>query len=197
MREVVFFSGNAGKIKEVENKFNKYSIKILSLKNFSNYKEPNEIGNTFSENAKIKSFYGFLRFKKPCFADDSGICIEALNKNPGVNSKTFLESFRNSETCLNYIINEVKKTNNFNAFFKTVICLTVSKEKVLYFEGVVNGRISDKIIGAGGFGYDPLFLPDESESTFAEISLEEKAKISHRARALAKLVAWLEKAPTN
>ncbi len=193
MREVVFFSGNAGKIKEVENKFNKYSIKILSLKNFSNYKEPNEIGNTFSENAKIKSFYGFLRFKKPCFADDSGICIEALNKNPGVNSKTFLESFRNSETCLNYIINEVKKTNNFNAFFKTVICLTVSKEKVLYFEGVVNGRISDKIIGAGGFGYDPIFVPEGFSQTFAQMDTALKNKISHRGKALNKLIDYFSK----
>ena len=109
MREIVFFSSNAGKIDEIKHKFKNKEIKILSLKDFDNFFEPPEIGTTFKENAKIKSSYGYERFRIPCFADDSGICIEALEGSPGVKTKDFLNSFEDSMSCFKYIINEVKK----------------------------------------------------------------------------------------
>ena len=193
MRKIVFFSGNLGKIKEVKNRFNNSYINILSLNDFSRYKEPNETGKTFEENAKIKSLYGFSKFKLPCFADDSGICIEALENKPGINSKRFLESFKNRDKCFSHIIKKAKQTNNFNAYFKSIICLTINKDEFFYFDGIINGKISEKISGLKGFGYDPIFIPDGYTKTFAQMRTELKNKISHRGKALDKLINYFLK----
>ena len=163
------------------------------MKNFSNYEEPAESGQTFKENAKIKSLFGFSKFKIPCFADDSGICIEALNKQPGVKSKRFFDSFASPEKCFNYIIKKAEEKNNFNAFFKTIICLTINKKKFFYFEGIVNGKISEKVSGNKGFGYDPIFIPDGHTKTFAEMETVLKNKISHRGKALDKFINYVLK----
>ncbi len=191
MREIVFFSSNEGKITEVEKKFRNTQIKISSLKNFDNYTEPLENGLTFRDNAKIKSSYGYKKFNIPCFADDSGICIEALENLPGVKSKDFLNSFKNNITCFEHIINKVKKKNNSSAFFKSVICLTLAKNKNIFFEGVINGRISENIIGDEGFGFDPIFIPDGYDKTFAQMEVSMKNQISHRGIALANLISHL------
>ena len=190
MREIIFFSGNEGKITEIKNKFQNKQIKILSLKNFDNYTEPLENGLTFRDNAKIKSSYGYNKFNIPCFADDSGICIEALGNLPGVKSKDFLNSFKNNISCFEYIINEVKNKNNNSAFFKSVICLTLTNNKNIFFEGIINGRISDDIIGNEGFGFDPIFIPDGHNKTFGQMKINIKNKISHRGIALGHLVNY-------
>tara|TARA_Y100001958_G_C20941014_1_gene347429 strand:+ start:168 stop:674 length:507 start_codon:yes stop_codon:yes gene_type:complete len=152
LREIIFFSGNEGKITEIKNKFQNKQIKILSLKNFDNYTEPLENGLTFRDNAKIKSSYGYSKFNIPCFADDSGICIEALGNLPGVKSKDFLNSFKNNISCFEYIINEVKNKNNNSAFFKSVICLTLTNSKNVFFEGIINGRISERLLEMKALG---------------------------------------------
>tara|TARA_B100000212_G_scaffold29100_1_gene19161 strand:+ start:193 stop:774 length:582 start_codon:yes stop_codon:yes gene_type:complete len=190
LREIIFFSGNEGKITEIKNKFKNKQIKILSLKNFDNYTEPLENGLTFRDNAKIKSSYGYSKFNIPCFADDSGICIEALGNLPGVKSKDFLNSFKNNISCFEYIINEVKNKNNNSAFFKSVICLTLTNNKNIFFEGIINGKISDSIIGNEGFGFDPIFIPDGHNKTFAQMKIDMKNKISHRGIALEHLVKY-------
>ena len=191
MKEVVFFSNNKNKISEVSNFFNGKSLKILNLNNYEKIQSPNEIGQTFEENAKIKSLYGYNFFKRICFADDSGISIEAMDGKPGVNSKNFLQKKNNPNETLRLILSVVKDANNFNAFFQTSICLALSKTQYIFFNGIVKGKISREIKGGRGFGYDPIFIPDNHDRTFAEMSLKEKNTISHRSIALKKLKNYI------
>ena len=193
MREIIFFSNNKNKIKEISALFKYSNIKILSLNNFKNkILSPEETGNTFDNNAKIKSLFGYNFFKKYCFADDSGICIEALGGGPGINSKKFLESNKNSTDKLIEIILLTKKKNNFLAFFQTSICLSLSSDHVIYFKGKIKGKISKEIKGSNGFGYDPIFIPDGEDLTFAEMTNQKKNSLSHRAIAIKKLKRYLD-----
>ena len=187
MKEIIFFSNNENKILEISNFFNKRSLNILNLNNYKKIQSPNETGQTFEENAKIKSLYGYNYFKKICFADDSGISIEAMGGGPGVNSSDFLQKERNQESALKLILSIVKDSNNFNAFFQTSICLSLDETKHIFFNGIVKGKISQEIKGGGGFGYDPIFIPDNYNRTFAEMTLKEKNTVSHRSIALKKL----------
>ena len=191
MKEIIFFSNNKNKIKEISNLFIKFNYKLLSLNDFKNTESPIENGKTFKDNAKIKSIYGYKKFNKLCFADDSGICIDALNGAPGVNSKQYLESEKNKNLVLNKIISLTKNKNNYNAFFETSICLTVNINKQIFFSGKVYGKISLKIRGSHGFGYDPIFIPNGMNLTFSEMSLYQKNLLSHRAIAINKLSKYL------
>ena len=191
MKELLFFSHNQNKIKEINKIFTSNKIKILNLNSFSKTKEPIETGKTFSANAKIKSSYGQKRFSIPCFADDSGFCIEALNDNPGVKSKRFLEKFTSNSDAFDYIITNVKKKKNNKAFFTTSISLTLNPSHHIIFLGRINGRVSLKPRGKNGFGYDPIFIPDNYKITFAEMGSKEKNKISHRKIAVTKLKSFL------
>ena len=190
MRKIIFFSRNNNKIKEVKKLFEEIKINILTLNDFPNISEPKETGSTFEENAKIKSSYGYEKLKLPCFADDSGICISALNYFPGVESKRFLEKNGDHEKTFRAIINKAKEVSNFHAYFQTSVSLTFDNESV-FFIGIVRGKISSEPRGRYGFHYDPIFIPKGSEKTFGEMSLEEKNKISHRARAIKKLKKFL------
>ena len=191
MKEVIFFSNNKNKIIKFNNFFSNSNIKILNLNNFKKIKSPEENGLTFEDNAHIKSLYGYKKFNKICFADDSGICIEALNNRPGVKSKKFLISKKCSNEIFTDIINIAKKRNSFKASFITVICLSINESRHMLFKGSINGEISQKIKGINGFGYDPIFIPDGHESTFAEMGKEKKNLISHRAIAIYKLKKYL------
>ena len=153
--------------------------------------EPKESGKTFEENAKIKSDYGFIKTGIPCFADDSGICIESLNWKPGIHSKKFLNNFRSNEACFKSIIKSTKKDAKQKAFFKTSISLTINKGQNIIFNGKINGKISKEIKGVYGFGYDPIFIPKNYKKTLAELSVKEKNKISHRSIAVEKLINFL------
>ena len=126
MKDLLFFSNNKNKILEVSHLFSKIDKKILSLDDFKKIDSPEETGKTFKENSKIKSLYGLNNFKLACFADDSGICIESMNGNPGVNSKEFLLSYKNKLNIFNNIINICKKKKNFNAYFQTTIFLSLN-----------------------------------------------------------------------
>ena len=172
MKKIIFFSHNDNKIKEVKKLFKDTEINILTLHSFPNISKPKETGSTFEENAKIKSSYGYKKIQLPCFADDSGICISALDDFPGIESKRFL-----------------KKNDDHK---KTFVSLTFDN-KSIFFNGVVRGKISSKPRGKYGFHYDPIFIPEGSEKTFGEMSIEEKNKISHRARAINKLKKFLIK----
>ena len=191
MKNLLFFSNNNKKILEVKKIFNIKGIKIHKLNDFEKIKEPNENGLSFAENAKIKSSYGLKNFNTPCFADDSGLCVEALKNKPGIKSKRFLDSFNKNINAFEYIIAQVIKSKNSRAFFKTAICLSIKKNHHIVFEGRVTGRISEKPSGLGGFGYDPIFIPDGYNKTFAEMSIRGKNKISHRKIALAKMESFL------
>ena len=186
MKEIIFFSNNKNKFLEISKLFKDIPIKILSLNDFDKIKSPNENGLTFKENAKIKSSLGLQVFKKTCFADDSGICIEAMNNNPGINSKKFLETNNSLLDAFNLILSLVDKTKKNKAFFQTSICLSLNVK-----DGIIRGTITKSIKGSNGFGYDPIFIPHGYKKTFAEMKVEEKNAISHRSIAINKLKKYL------
>ena len=191
MKELLFLSHNQKKIEEINKIFISNKIKVHNLNFFKKIQEPKEVGNTFSVNAKIKSSYGQKKFNMPCFADDSGFCVEALNNKPGVKSKRFLEGFSSNNEAFNYIISNVKKKKNYRAYFITAISLTLKPNHHIIFLGKVNGSVSLKPIGKNGFGYDPIFIPENYKMTFGEMSSVEKNKISHRKIAVTKLKSFL------
>jgi len=191
MKEVFFFSNNQNKISEISNLFLNSPFVILSLNNFEKIVSPDETGTTFKENAKIKSLFGLKKFNRICLSDDSGICIDALNGGPGVNSKKYLESNGDKNIILQKIISKTKVQNNFKAYFQTTICLSLNKKRSIFFTGKIKGRISKKIKGGRGFGYDPIFIPAGSNLTFAEMKIKEKNLLSHRAIAIGKLKKYL------
>ena len=193
MKEIIFFSNNKNKIQEISNLFRKLNYKLLSLNDFKNTASPIEDGKTFKDNAKIKSIYGYKKFNKLCFADDSGICIDALNGAPSINSKEFLKSENKESLVLNKIISLAQNKDRYKAFFETSICLTLNTNKHLFFTGRVYGKISLKIKGSQGFGYDPIFVPNGMNITFGEMNLNQKNLLSHRAIAIKKLSKYLTK----
>ena len=191
MRQLLFFSNNKNKIIEIKKIFNKFNLELISLNDLNISEEPEESGRTFEENAKIKSDYGFNKTGIPCFADDSGICIESLNWRPGVHSKRFIHKFKNKEDCFKHIIKRVEVSGKKNAYFKTSISLSINKNYNVVFSGKINGKISSQRKGDFGFGYDPIFIPNSFNKTFAELSTKEKNKLSHRSIAVTKLVNFL------
>ena len=191
MKDILFFSHNQKKIIEIKKIFKSNKINVHDLNAFKTTEEPKETGLTFSSNAKIKSKKGFEIFKIPCFADDSGFCVEALNKQPGVKSKRFFDRFPSNNDAFNYIISNVIKKNNNKAFFITALSLTLKENHHIIFIGKINGTVSLEPKGINGFGYDPIFIPKNSNKTFAEMSIEEKNKVSHRKIALTKLKSFL------
>ena len=191
MKELLFFSHNQKKIEEINKIFIPSKIKFHTLNSFKKISEPKETGKTFSANAKIKSIFGHKKFNMPCFADDSGFCIEALNDKPGVESKRFLKKFSSDNDAFEYIITNVAKKKNDKAFFVTSISLTTSPGHHIIFLGRINGRISLRPKGDNGFGYDPIFIPENCKKTFAEMKSVEKNKISHRKIAVSKLQSFL------
>ena len=191
MKDILFFSHNQRKIIEIKQIFKDSKIKFFDLNSFKKIKEPREIGDTFASNAQIKSKYGQQIFNIPCFADDSGFCVEALNNSPGVKSKRFLEKFSNNKEAFEYIFSNVVQKKNNKAFFITAICLTLKKNYHIVFLGRINGTVSLQPKGINGFGYDPIFIPENHNKTFAEMGLEEKNIISHRKIAITKLKSFL------
>ncbi len=191
MKKLLFFSNNKNKTIEIKKIFKKFDLKILSLSDLNISDEPKEDGRTFEENAKIKSDYGFNKTGFPCFADDSGICIESLNWKPGVLSKRFLNNFKSNKACFESIIKSTKKNNKQNAYFNTSISLTVKNNQNIIFNGKIDGKISEQPKGRFGFGYDPIFIPKNYNKTLAELSAKEKNEISHRSIAVTKLINFL------
>ncbi len=191
MKDILFFSHNQKKIIEIKQIFEDSTIKVYDLNSFDKIREPKETGYTFSSNAKIKSKYGQRLFNMPCFADDSGFCVEALKNKPGVKSKRFLEKFSSNKKAFEYIISNVIKKKNNKAFFVTAISLTLKENHHIIFLGKINGTVSLEPKGFNGFGYDPIFIPENHNNTFAEMKLEEKNIISHRKIAITKLKSFL------
>ena len=191
MKDIFFFTGNKNKYGEIKGLLKTTNLNIYTLNNFKNFREPIENGKSFAENAKIKSDFGFIKTNIPCFADDSGICIKALNFKPGIFSKRYLSKFKSNKDCFNKIINQVEKSGEQDAFFKTSISLTIRLGITVCFEGIVRGKISNKVCGKNGFGYDPIFIPNGYSKTFAEMDIKTKNLISHRSIAMKKLVNFL------
>ncbi len=146
---------------------------------------------TLEGNARQKSMYIFKRYNYSCFADDTGLEIEALNGEPGVYSARYAGEEKNAEANMKKVLTKMAKINNRNARFRTVISLVINGDEK-QFEGIVEGKILMEKRGIAGFGYDPIFQPEGFNLTFAEMKLEDKNKISHRGRAVEKLVKYLQ-----
>lgn len=187
--ELVFASSNQNKVKEIQ-KVIGGKFKILSLNDIKCTEEIEETGKTFQENALIKARYVFEKYKLNCFADDSGLEVEALNNEPGVYSARYAGEPKSDDNNTQKLIRELSSKTNRKACFKTVIALVIDGKEE-FFEGKINGWIALEPNGGGGFGYDPVFIPDGYDKTFAQMTLEEKNAISHRAIATKKLVQHL------
>lgn len=187
--ELVFASSNQNKVSEIQ-KILGSKIKLLSLNDIKCDEEIEETGKTFQENALIKARYIFKNYSKNCFADDSGLEVEALNNEPGVYSARYAGEPKNDDKNTQKLLRELASKTNRNACFKTVIALIIDG-KEQFFEGKINGQIASEPAGNGGFGYDPVFIPEGYDKTFAQMTLEEKNTISHRAIATKKLVQYL------
>ncbi len=189
--ELVFATNNQHKLMEIQNLLNGNPV-LLSLEDIGCREELPEDRETLEDNASQKAWYLYDNYGKSCFADDTGLEIEALNGEPGVYSARYAGPERSAEANMDKVLTMLNKINNRKARFKTVISLVLNGNETR-FEGVVEGRILQERKGESGFGYDPIFKPDESNLSFAEMSLSDKNKISHRARAFLKLVEYLNK----
>lgn len=190
MKQIVFATHNINKVSEIKSLLPE-AIDLLSLDEIGCMEEIAETADTLEGNAKIKAEYIWTYFRQDCFADDTGLEVEALDGAPGVYSARFSGPEAGAEANMEKLLGLMKNSTDRKARFRTVIALCL-KGEYYFFEGVVNGKIRTERKGTGGFGYDPIFQPDESELSFAEMSMEEKNKISHRGRAIKKLCAFLE-----
>lgn len=187
--ELVFATNNKHKLEEIRALLEpRFQIRSLADLNF--YEDIAETGTSLEQNADIKSNTIWEKFKLSCFSDDTGLEIKALNGKPGVYSARYAGENCSFDDNMNKVLAELSKTENRKARFRTVISL-VLRGKVHRFEGIVEGQIMRKKQGDEGFGYDPIFLPDGYDQSFAEMSSDEKNKISHRGRAVQKLVDFL------
>lgn len=191
LEEIVFASHNEGKIKEIKKLLAPYGIMVKSALDM-NLPDVEETGKTFEENSLLKSRTIAKLVNMPCLADDSGLCVDALNGAPGVYSARYAPN-RDFDKGMEKLLAEMEKSPNKsrNAHFSCVISLAWPDGQYKVFAGQVDGKIAFHKMGAGGFGYDPLFVPEGFTSSFAQMSQEEKNKISHRGRAVEKLKDFL------
>jgi len=189
MQQFVFASHNPNKVKEIRAKLGT-AFEVLSLRDINFHEEIPEDFETLEENALQKARTIKTRSGKDCFADDTGLEVEALNGAPGVYSARYAGLDSNSEKNINKLLKELEGVDNRKARFRTSIAL-LWKGQEHCFEGIVEGSITKTRSGSDGFGYDPVFIPDGYSITFAEMSLAEKNQISHRARAFAKMTKFL------
>lgn len=187
--EIVFASNNLHKIKEINNVLGD-SFKLLSLSDIKMEEDIPEDEPTLEGNALQKARFIHRATGMNVFADDTGLETEALNGEPGVHSARFAGENKNSEANIDKLLSLMENNTNRKARFRTVIALILEGKEYL-FEGIVTGKIISERRGRMGFGYDPVFIPDGSKVTFAEMELDEKNLISHRARAFAKLKSFL------
>ncbi|MCO6501329.1 MAG: non-canonical purine NTP diphosphatase [Vicingus serpentipes] len=187
--KLVFATNNKNKIKEIKHLIGD-SIELLSLEEINCNEDIPETSDTIPGNALQKARYVYEKYGYNCFADDTGLEIEALNGAPGIYSARYAGEQRLAENNMNKVLSELNGIENREAQFKTVIALIVDGQEHL-FEGIVQGEITPKKSGSAGFGYDPIFQPEGYDITFSEMSLEEKNKISHRGKAVKKLIDYL------
>jgi XTP/dITP diphosphohydrolase len=185
-----FASNNKHKLEEIKNVVGS-NINIVSLADIKCNEELPETRNTLEGNSLQKAEYVFQHYNTPCFADDTGLEVDALNGAPGVYSARYAGEQRSSEDNIALLLQNLKNDTNRKAQFRTVITLLGVEEEPVYFEGIIRGEIITEKRGTSGFGYDPIFIPEGQTKTFAEMSMDEKNQLSHRAIAVRKLGAYL------
>lgn len=196
--KIVFATNNQHKLQEIREILGN-QFEILSLADIGCHEDIPETGNTLEANAHQKAEYVFDHYHIDCFADDTGLEVDALGGAPGVHSARYAEGTdHNSEANMAKLLRELGDNNNRKARFRTVISLIQMEggnpvcSREYQFEGVVEGRIDREKHGSEGFGYDPVFIPEGYDKSFAELGEEIKNQISHRARAVKKLAEWLK-----
>jgi len=188
--KLVFATNNPNKIFEIQGILPS-GIEIISLENIECTEDIPETAHTIEENSILKANYITEKYGYNCFADDSGLEVEALNGEPGVFSARYAGEPSNADKNMDKLLANLDGKSNKKAQFKTVICLNIDGEQHL-FSGVCKGKIIMEKRGTGGFGYDPIFIPDNFTETFAEMTLELKNEISHRAIAVKQLIGFLK-----
>lgn len=186
--ELIFATHNKDKLKEVQAVLSEF--KILDLNNIGCNTKIEETATTLKGNAILKANYISKKYHCNCFADDTGLEVEALNNAPGVFSARYAGEHGNAKENMQKLLTELKGKTNRNAQFKTVIALNINNKQFI-FEGICKGEILENKYGEKGFGYDPIFKPLGFNKSFAEMTLEEKSEISHRGKAIKKLATFL------
>lgn len=189
--KLIFASSNKNKFIEVEKIIPK-NIILGNLIELNFFEEIPEKEDTIEGNATFKANYINSKFNVNVFADDTGLEVQALDGKPGVHSARYAGNECNSEKNITKLLKELKNIKNRKARFKTIIALVLNK-KSYQFEGIINGEILLSKKGKNGFGYDPIFKPDGYQKSFAELSIDVKNKISHRALAINKLIDFIKK----
>jgi len=187
--KIVFATNNVNKIKEIQSMLPE-SIEIISLESIGCHEEIPETADTIEENAIMKANYVTEKYGYDCFADDTGLEVDALNGEPGVFSARYAGEQRSAEDNMTLLLSNLEDKTNRKAQFKTVITLNL-KGKQYLFTGIARGEITLERAGNQGFGYDPIFRPENYQETFAQLPLETKNKISHRGKATVELIAFL------
>lgn len=188
--ELIFATHNQNKVEEISAILPSI-IEVKSLNDLNFTDQIPETSKTLKGNALIKARTIFNKFQRDCFADDTGLEVEALNGAPGVYSARFAGNKKRDEDNISKLLKELLNHDNTKAQFRTVIVLIYNRKEFI-FEGIIKGKIINEIKGDNGFGYDPIFQPEHHFLTFAQISTKEKNKISHRAIALRKLIDFLK-----
>jgi XTP/dITP diphosphohydrolase len=191
--KLLFATNNEHKLYEISALMPK-TMQLVGLSQAGITEDIPETGDTLTDNALIKAEYAFAKTGLWCFADDTGLEVEALNGAPGVHSARYAGEARNSTDNINLLLKNLKGVENRNARFKTVIAFIFNNERYL-FEGVVEGKMIDTPTGIAGFGYDPIFVPNGYDQTFAQMPLELKNSMSHRGRATQKLIDFVRSLP--
>lgn len=187
--KITFATGNANKVHEVNEVLSNH-IQISSLKDIGCTEDIPETSPTIEGNAIQKARYVYDNYGVNCFSEDTGLEIEALNGDPGVNTARYAGDDRDPQANIRLTLRNLSGITNRKARFKTVIALIIDGE-ITTFEGIANGQITKEPSGTAGFGYDPIFQPDGYNQTFAELGMDVKKEISHRSKAVKKLIAFL------
>ena len=187
--KLVFATNNLHKLKEVQEMLSN-SIEVLSLKDIACFEDIEETESTMEGNAKLKADYITKKYGFDCFADDTGLEVEALDGKPGVYSARYAGEHGNAEKNMEKLLVELQNKLSRKAKFRTIIALNITNKQYL-FEGICDGEILNEKTGVKGFGYDPIFKPSNASCSFAEMNSEEKNIISHRGIAIQKLVQFL------
>ena len=187
--KLVFATNNLHKLKEVQEMLSN-SIEVLSLKDIGCFEDIEETERTLEGNAKLKADYITEKYGFDCFADDTGLEVEALDGKPGVYSARYAGEHGNAEKNMEKLLFELQNKSSRKAKFRTIIALNLRNKQYL-FEGICDGEILNEKSGVKGFGYDPIFKPNNASSSFAEMNSEEKNIISHRGIAIQELVQFL------
>ena len=189
MHTIIFATNNEHKIKEIQSLVGS-DFTIITLEQAGINIDIPEPHDTLQENAYEKAITIENITKQNCFSEDTGLEIEALNGEPGVKSARYAGGDRNFQANIDKVLEKLNGITNRKAQFRTVICLLWNKE-VFYFEGICKGTIAENMHGGEGFGYDPIFIPEGSSKSFAEMTMEEKNKFSHRQKAVTQLFTFL------